>query len=162
MSPTYAKKEIKNCMLSREFQNFYVLKNENLLWEHLLNLSSIIVLSCGCSTTETLNNKINKLHERALRIVYRNNELSFQEILDKDNSVTVHQRNLRKLAIEMFKVNHNLSPLPMRELFAEHTNTRDLKNKRSWELPNTRTVTCGKETIRYRWPKTWDLSTKWS
>ena len=96
----------------------------------------------------TLNNKINKLHERALRIVYRNNELSFQELLDKDNSVTVHQRNLRELAIEMFKVKHNLSPLPMQELFAEHTNTYDLRNKRSWELPNTRTVTCGTETIR--------------
>ena len=64
----------------------------------------------------TLNNKINKLHERALRIVFRNNELSFQELLDKDNSITVHQRNLRKLAIEMYKVKHNLSPLPMQEL----------------------------------------------
>ena len=45
----------------------------------------------------------------------------------------------------------------MRELFAEHTNTYDLRNKRSWELPNTRTVTCGTETIRYRRPKTWDF-----
>ena len=105
----------------------------------------------------TLNNKISKLHERALRIVYRNNELSFQELLDKDNSVTVHQRNLRKLAMEMFKVKHNLSPLPMQELFAEHTNTYDLRNKRSVELPSTRTITCGTETIRCRGPKTWDI-----
>ena len=59
----------------------------------------------------TINNKINRLHERAVRIVCRNNELSFQELLDKDNSV--HQRNLRKLAIKMYKVKHNLSPLPM-------------------------------------------------
>ena len=33
----------------------------------------------------TINNKINILHERALRLVYRNGELSFEELLDKDN-----------------------------------------------------------------------------
>ena len=105
----------------------------------------------------TLNNKINRLHERALRIVYRNNELSFQELLDKDNSVTVHHRNLRKLAIEMYKVKHNLSPLPMQELFVDHINTYDLRNKRSWALPTPKTVNYGTETVRYRGPKTWDL-----
>ena len=52
----------------------------------------------------TLNNKINRLHERALRIVYQNEELSFQELLDLDCSVTIHQRNLRKLATEMYKI----------------------------------------------------------
>ena len=45
----------------------------------------------------TLNNKINKLHERALRIVYKNDELTFRELLDKDNSTTIHQRNLQRL-----------------------------------------------------------------
>ena len=38
-----------------------------------------------------LNNKINRIHERALRLVYQNN-LSFPELLDLDNSVTVHQK----------------------------------------------------------------------
>ena len=41
-----------------------------------------------------MNNKINKLHERALRLVYNNNNLTFQELLDLDNAVTIHQRNL--------------------------------------------------------------------
>ena len=36
----------------------------------------------------TLNNNINKLHERDLKIVYKNENLAFQELLDKDNSVT--------------------------------------------------------------------------
>ena len=49
----------------------------------------------------TLNNKINKLHERALRIVYKNDSLTFQELLDKDDSITIHQRNLQRLATEM-------------------------------------------------------------
>ena len=42
----------------------------------------------------SLNNKINCIHERALRLVYQNN-LSFSELLDLDNPVPVHQKNLQ-------------------------------------------------------------------
>ena len=65
----------------------------------------------------TLNNKINKLHERALRIVYKNDDLTFQELLDMDDSITIHQKNLQRLATEMYKVKNKISPLPKRELF---------------------------------------------
>ena len=59
----------------------------------------------------TLNNKINNLHERALRIVYKNDDLTFQELLDMDDSITIHQRNLQRLATEMYKVKNKISPL---------------------------------------------------
>ena len=59
----------------------------------------------------TLNNKINKLHERALSLVYKDITLSFQDMLDLDNSVTIHHRNIQKLAIEMFKIKNDLSPM---------------------------------------------------
>ena len=45
------------------------------------------------------NNKINHIHERALRIVY--NDYSFEDLLNKDKSVTIHERNLQQLAIEI-------------------------------------------------------------
>ena len=51
-----------------------------------------------------LNTKINKLQERALRIVHKNPNLTFQQLLDLDKSHCIHHRNLQKLAIEMFKV----------------------------------------------------------
>ena len=60
--------------------------------------------------SRTLNNKINKLHERALHLVYKDRNLSFTQLLDMDKSVSVHHRNLQKLASEMFKVKHDLSP----------------------------------------------------
>ena len=105
----------------------------------------------------TLNHKINRLHERALRIVYQNENLTFQELLDKDNSVTTHHKNLQKLAIEMYKIKNHLSPLPMQELFTEKVNNHDLRNKRSWVTCNVRTVKYGTETIRHMGPKTWEL-----
>ena len=50
-----------------------------------------------------INNKINRIRERTLRLVDQNN-LNFSELLDLDNSVTVHQRNLQVLVTEIYKV----------------------------------------------------------
>ena len=36
-----------------------------------------------------LNNRINKIHEQALRLVYQNKNLSFSELLELDNPVTI-------------------------------------------------------------------------
>ena len=71
----------------------------------------------------TLNNKINKLHERALRVVYKNEDSTFEELLEEDNSITIHHRNLQRLAIEMYKIYNHLSPLPMQELFTKKEKT---------------------------------------
>ncbi len=40
---------------------------------------------------------INKIHERALRIAYKDDVSSFEDLLEIDKSVTVHQRNMRLL-----------------------------------------------------------------
>ena len=39
-----------------------------------------------------MNNKINRLHEKCLRIVYNDKTSSFVELLDKDGPVTIHKR----------------------------------------------------------------------
>ena len=105
----------------------------------------------------TLNNKINKLHERALRLVYKNDNCTFQELLEMDNAVTIHDRNLQRLATEMFKVKNEISPLPIQELFEEHINYHNLRSNRFWEISKVRTVNYGTETMRYRGPKVWEL-----
>ena len=64
-----------------------------------------------------LNNKINKLHERALRIVYKDDYSTFNDLLARDGSCTIHHHNLQLLAIEMYKINNNLSPEFMHDIF---------------------------------------------
>ena len=59
---------------------------------------------------------MNKLHEQALRIAYDDYCSSFEELLDKGGAVTLHQRNLRAFAIEMYKVSNGLSPTFMVEM----------------------------------------------
>ena len=64
-----------------------------------------------------LNNKINRLHERCLRIIYNDKTSTFKELLEKDNFVSMHYRNIQALAIEMYKVANGMSPEIMNEIF---------------------------------------------
>ena len=55
-----------------------------------------------------INDKINTLHERALRIVYNDTATSFKNLLIEDKSFTIHHQNIQLLAIEIYKAIHNL------------------------------------------------------
>ena len=48
--------------------------------------------------SRTLNNKINQIHERALRISYNDKSSAFQKLLEKINSVTIKYINIKVLA----------------------------------------------------------------
>ena len=63
-----------------------------------------------------LNKRINRLHERALRVAYKDDDLTFQQLLEKYNSFTIHERNLQKLAILMYQVKHKMRPQPVQDL----------------------------------------------
>ena len=99
-----------------------------------------------------LNLRINKLHERALRLVYKDKNLTFEQLLEKDKAFTIHDRNLQKLAVEMYKVKNDLCPKIMKDLFVLKTSGKD-----DFVLPKITTVNRGLETIRYRGPKTWKI-----
>ena len=57
-----------------------------------------------------LNSRITNIHERALRIAYKDFVSTLAELLDKDNSFTIHERNIQALGIELYKVANCLSP----------------------------------------------------
>ena len=108
--------------------------------------------------SRTLNNKINKLHERALRLVYKNTHLSFKELLHKDKSFSIHHRNLQKLATELYKVKNNLSPALMKEIFPERTIPYNLRNKNPFQTFNVKTVYNGTETLLFQRPQNMGIS----
>ena len=110
-----------------------------------------------------VNTKINNLHYRALKITHRDETSTFDELLKKDGSNTIHHRNLIKLAIEMYKVNNNLAPTFMREIFPQRNLTNmeciasSIRNQVDFYNPsNPKHSNWGLETLRHLGPILWN------
>ena len=105
-----------------------------------------------------INNKINRIHERALRITYNNKSSSFQDLLDKDNSVTVLHRIIRTLAIETLKVPHGLSTPLLNEIFQERKCNHKLRGNNFLNRRRVNSARYGTESVSFLAPKIWDIS----
>ena len=64
--------------------------------------------------SRSLEHRINRLHERCLRIVYSDQLSTFKDLLVLDGNLTIHQRTIQTLAIEMFKVKNGRGRRRMR------------------------------------------------
>jgi hypothetical protein len=108
--------------------------------------------------SRSMNNKINRLHERCLRIIYNDKSSSFNELLERDNSISVHEQSIRSLAIEMFKVVKGIASKLFSEIFGYRENMRyNFRNDSIFTLPPKRTVHYGTESIAFLGPKIWEI-----
>ena len=104
------------------------------------------------------NNKIKHLHERCLRLIYSDKKSSYENLLEKDNSVSIHHKNIQALAIEMFKVKHKLCPEITGDIFMERTNNQyNLRNRPDFITPQVHSFFHGTEIISYLGPKMWNI-----
>ena len=85
----------------------------NAFFKLQFNYYPLLRMSCNRS----LNTKINRQHERCLRIVCNDKKSNFNELLVKDGSVSIHHQNLQKVTVEMFKVSRRLGPEIVNESF---------------------------------------------
>ena len=67
--------------------------------------------------SRSLTNKTNRLHERCLRMIYNDKQSNFGELLVRDNSVSIHHRNIQHLTIQMYMVANGMSPDIMSDVF---------------------------------------------
>ena len=103
-----------------------------------------------------LNSRINNIHERALRIVYKDFVSTFAELLNKDNSCTIHERNIQALGIELYKVANGLSPLIMSQVFLLKDNIR-YPSENMFKTRNVKSLRYGTETLAHLGPKIWSI-----
>ena len=81
----------------------------------------------------------------------------FVDLLEKDVSVSIHQRNLRTLAVELFKEFKGLNPLTFAEAFPVRQQSHyNMKNYSHLAIPRAKTVNHGLESLQYIDSKVWD------
>ena len=107
--------------------------------------------------SRTINNTINHLHERCLRVIYNDKISSFKELLDIDGSVPIHNRNLQILATEMFEVYNNVAPAIFTEIFNKRNPTYQLRHTSHFSIPPVRSVYNGTKSLSFLGPKIQDI-----
>ena len=80
-------------------------------------------------SSKAANKEINRTHKRALRVLHKNNNLSFDKCLMKEASITIHANNLQKLMLEIFKTLNHLNPSYLWDLFNEKQVEYTLRTK---------------------------------
>ena len=98
--------------------------------------------------------KLERLQQRALRIVF-NRKLDFYEnLLKQANLTTLYNRRFQQTAILMFKVENKLLPKYLQDLFItqEVENRRYILRNSDFTMPPLNTVNYGKHSLKYLGP----------
>ena len=92
------------------------------------------------------------------RIIYKDQKSSFNELLNKDSSVSIHIRNIERFANEMFELYKGILSLTMENIFKLKTeNTHKLRQVSEFSRPIVKKEYHGTENILYFEPKIWEI-----
>ena len=97
------------------------------------------------------NNLINKILEKASKIIYQDN-CNFEVLLEKQYDFSIHQRNLQVLMTEIYKIVNGIAPLIMNSLFTFRLNQYNFRSLRELSTEKRNTVNYGLEAVTYRVP----------
>ena len=106
--------------------------------------------------SQTTNKKINRLHERAFRIAYSDFKSSFEGLLVKDYSFSIHERNIQKVFVEIYKFFNRLCLSILNNFFHKNaSNSYHLRNHEELYSRNPKIVRYGTESVSDIAPKIW-------
>ena len=72
--------------------------------------------------------KLEKLQERALRFVFKDNNSSYADLLKRGNFLSLSAYRIRNLAMEVFKCFHGMNPMYLNNLFCKQEIKYDLRD----------------------------------
>ena len=98
-----------------------------LMRSFIMSQFSYCELTWMCHSRNQVDNQIDKLYEYVLRLVYNGKSSSFWELLERDKSVTIHERIIQVLLTVIFKVKSRVKSKIMTESFKFKDHSYDLK-----------------------------------
>ena len=106
-----------------------------------------------CSQTNT--KKLETLQYRALRIVYNDFQFSYEDLLHRVNTTTLHIGRMQSIAIETFKCLNGIAPEYIRDLVKLKNNKYNFRYENMLQLPTVRTSRYGKNSFRFEAARVW-------
>ena len=107
-----------------------------------------------CSVANT--KKIEKIQERALRFVYYDYNSSYEELLVKAKIPSLHVRRTRAMALETFKILHDMAPPVLSDLIHKQGHKYNFRYSNLLQIPHVKTTRYGKQSFRYAAPVLWN------
>ena len=106
--------------------------------------------------SKSAKKETNRTYKRALRLLYKEYDSSFEQLLKKDGSVTVHQRNLQNFMTEIYKTSNQINPEYMWEFFVEKDMPYNLHTKVLCRLPQAQKNRYGLDSLSFRGSLLWN------
>ena len=91
-----------------------------------------------CSRTSM--SKLNNIHKKSLRLVTKNYDSNFNELLESSHKLSIHKTCINYLMIEVYKYLHELSPELMTDILTLRKNPYNIRNIRLFGSQNPRSV----------------------
>ena len=128
----------------RTIYNSFIMSNFNycpLVWHF-----------CG----KTNNQKLEKIQERALRILYDDYTSTYDELIDKAGTNTLLINRLRLMALTVFKSIKSLNPPCLNDIFSKKSVPYRMRDSCIIEQPKRRTTTFGLRSFSFAGAKVWN------
>ena len=114
----------------------------------------LVWMLCG----KVANKKINRVHYKFLKMLYDDDTSTYEQLLDKYDEFTVHQRNIQQLMIEMYKVKNDLGPSLLNDIF-KRANYKGptLRRNKDFHRPTIKTHKYGEKSLENIGNIIWNL-----
>ena len=116
------------------------------------NYCPLIWLFCN----KGANKEIDRTHKRALRILYEDYDSSFETLLARSSSNSIHIKNLQKLMTEIYKSMNHLNPSIVWEFHEKKPIMYNLRIQNLCKLPRIKTLGFGLDSLSFRGSFLWN------
>ena len=114
------------------------------------------MLLIGCLQAKVQSGlKVNNIHQRTLRVVYDDYTSTYEELLASHNDLSIHQKNLKHLATEVYESSWNLNPEFMWRNFKNKPIPYILRNGNIYILPPARSPHYSTNLVPFRGSLLW-------
>ena len=106
--------------------------------------------------SKTLQNKINQIQKRALRMVYNEPNLNLDKLVEPDKSTTIHIKNIITLLTEVYKTTRGENLIFMNKIFTQKKQYYNLRITNLLSFPKVIGSKYGTNAFVFRATQLWN------